>query len=255
MTGVEPGGIVVIRFSHERHRAQAGRRPGADLQALNDRGTRSAAGTPPPRIQYRGALMATATNDEQAATGRRRGRRQPARAAPADPGRRARQRHQRPGAAGDHVRHQVVRRRRGARPVGRAPGGLDRGERVARPHHHPLGAAGDDRRLARRGGAARLPAPARQQDRHEPDRRRAGRAQRRCCSSTGCSSCCPRPTGSSIRSSAPSSGLLCALGIAWGGYESIREQRARVARPPATAPSHRRRPRLSRATLRCVVFW
>jgi len=25
-------------------------------------------------------------------------------------------------------------------------------------------------------------------------------------------------------------GLLCALGIAWGGYESVREQRARARR-------------------------
>jgi hypothetical protein len=38
-------------------------------------------------------------------------------------------------------------------------------------------------------------------------------------------------------------GLLCALGIAWGGYEAIREQRARV-RAAGTAPSHRRRPHL-----------
>ena len=38
-------------------------------------------------------------------------------------------------------------------------------------------------------------------------------------------------------------GLLCALGIAWGGYEAIREQRARV-RGAGTGPSHRRRPRL-----------
>ncbi|HYZ80219.1 MAG TPA: hypothetical protein VE571_03065 [Solirubrobacteraceae bacterium] len=41
-------------------------------------------------------------------------------------------------------------------------------------------------------------------------------------------------------------GLMCALGIAWGGYESIREQRARVRAAGATAePKHRRRPRLS----------
>jgi hypothetical protein len=38
-------------------------------------------------------------------------------------------------------------------------------------------------------------------------------------------------------------GLLCALGIAWGGYEAIREQRARVRAAGATARRHRR-PRL-----------
>ena len=38
-------------------------------------------------------------------------------------------------------------------------------------------------------------------------------------------------------------GLLCALGIAWGGYEAIREQRARV-RAAGAAASHRRGPRL-----------
>jgi threonine/homoserine/homoserine lactone efflux protein len=38
-------------------------------------------------------------------------------------------------------------------------------------------------------------------------------------------------------------GLLCALGIAWGGYEAIREQRARVRATGATGPRHRR-PRL-----------
>ena len=38
-------------------------------------------------------------------------------------------------------------------------------------------------------------------------------------------------------------GLLCALGIAWGGYEAIREQRARV-RAAGTGPSRRRRPHL-----------
>ncbi|MGH2891794.1 MAG: hypothetical protein ACRDPM_00805 [Solirubrobacteraceae bacterium] len=38
-------------------------------------------------------------------------------------------------------------------------------------------------------------------------------------------------------------GLLCALGIAWGGYEAIREQRARV-RAAGTGPPHRRRPHL-----------
>ncbi|HEY6526979.1 MAG TPA: hypothetical protein VIY10_24550 [Solirubrobacteraceae bacterium] len=38
-------------------------------------------------------------------------------------------------------------------------------------------------------------------------------------------------------------GLLCALGIAWGGYEAIREQRARV-RASGAAPRHRRRPHL-----------
>jgi hypothetical protein len=40
-------------------------------------------------------------------------------------------------------------------------------------------------------------------------------------------------------------GLLCALGIAWGGYEAIREQRARV-RAGGAGGAHRRRPRLSR---------
>lgn len=40
-------------------------------------------------------------------------------------------------------------------------------------------------------------------------------------------------------------GLLCALGIAWGGYEAIREQRARV-RATGTGRPHHRRPRLSR---------
>jgi hypothetical protein len=40
-------------------------------------------------------------------------------------------------------------------------------------------------------------------------------------------------------------GLLCALGIAWGGYEAIREQRARVRAAGAVGPQHRRR-RLSR---------
>jgi hypothetical protein len=39
-------------------------------------------------------------------------------------------------------------------------------------------------------------------------------------------------------------GLLCALGIAWGGYEAIREQRARV-RAAGTGGAHHRRPRLS----------
>jgi hypothetical protein len=38
-------------------------------------------------------------------------------------------------------------------------------------------------------------------------------------------------------------GLLCALGIAWGGYEAIREQRAR-GRAAGAAPSRRRRPHL-----------
>jgi hypothetical protein len=38
-------------------------------------------------------------------------------------------------------------------------------------------------------------------------------------------------------------GLLCALGIAWGGYEAIREQRARVRAAGAGGP-HRRRPSL-----------
>jgi hypothetical protein len=40
-------------------------------------------------------------------------------------------------------------------------------------------------------------------------------------------------------------GLLCALGVAWGGYEAIREQRARVRAAGASRPRHRR-PRLSR---------
>jgi hypothetical protein len=40
-------------------------------------------------------------------------------------------------------------------------------------------------------------------------------------------------------------GLLCALGIAWGGYEAIREQRARGRAAGAGGPHHRR-PRLSR---------
>ncbi|MGZ4244218.1 MAG: hypothetical protein ACXVSE_08005 [Solirubrobacteraceae bacterium] len=39
-------------------------------------------------------------------------------------------------------------------------------------------------------------------------------------------------------------GLLCVLGIAWGGYESIREQRARVRAGAATTGSRRRRSRL-----------
>jgi hypothetical protein len=38
-------------------------------------------------------------------------------------------------------------------------------------------------------------------------------------------------------------GLVCTLGIAWGGYEAIREQRARV-RAAGTATTHRRRPHL-----------
>jgi hypothetical protein len=38
-------------------------------------------------------------------------------------------------------------------------------------------------------------------------------------------------------------GLLCALGIAWGGYEAIREQRARV-RAAGSGGAHRRRPHL-----------
>jgi hypothetical protein len=38
-------------------------------------------------------------------------------------------------------------------------------------------------------------------------------------------------------------GLLCALGIAWGGYEAIREQRARVRAAGTGGPQHRR-PRL-----------
>ena len=39
-------------------------------------------------------------------------------------------------------------------------------------------------------------------------------------------------------------GLLCALGIAWGGYESVREQRARVRAGAGTAAARHRRPRL-----------
>ena len=35
-------------------------------------------------------------------------------------------------------------------------------------------------------------------------------------------------------------GLLCALGIAWGGYEAIREQRARVRAAGSSTPQHRR---------------
>ncbi len=38
-------------------------------------------------------------------------------------------------------------------------------------------------------------------------------------------------------------GLLCALGIAWGGYEAIREQRARV-RATGSGGARRRRPHL-----------
>jgi hypothetical protein len=40
-------------------------------------------------------------------------------------------------------------------------------------------------------------------------------------------------------------GLLCALGIAWGGYEAIREQRARVRATAGSGAPRRRRPRLS----------
>jgi hypothetical protein len=40
-------------------------------------------------------------------------------------------------------------------------------------------------------------------------------------------------------------GLLCALGIAWGGYEAIREQRARV-RAAGKSGRHHRRPHLPR---------
>jgi len=39
-------------------------------------------------------------------------------------------------------------------------------------------------------------------------------------------------------------GLLCALGIAWGGYESIREQRARVRASAGAGATRRRRPHL-----------
>jgi hypothetical protein len=39
-------------------------------------------------------------------------------------------------------------------------------------------------------------------------------------------------------------GLLCALGIAWGGYESIREQRARVRASAGAGGTRRRRPHL-----------
>jgi hypothetical protein len=40
-------------------------------------------------------------------------------------------------------------------------------------------------------------------------------------------------------------GLVCALGIAWGGYEAIREQRARVRAAAASGAPRHRRPRLS----------
>jgi hypothetical protein len=40
-------------------------------------------------------------------------------------------------------------------------------------------------------------------------------------------------------------GLICALGIAWGGYEAIREQRARVRAGAGSVAPRRRRPRLS----------
>ena len=40
-------------------------------------------------------------------------------------------------------------------------------------------------------------------------------------------------------------GLLCALGVAWGGYESIREQRARV-RAAGSGAARRHRPHLPR---------
>ena len=40
-------------------------------------------------------------------------------------------------------------------------------------------------------------------------------------------------------------GLACALGIAWGGYEAIREQRARVRAAAGSVAPRRRRPRLS----------
>ena len=40
-------------------------------------------------------------------------------------------------------------------------------------------------------------------------------------------------------------GLLCALGIAWGGYEAIREQRARARATAGSGAPRRRRPRLS----------
>jgi hypothetical protein len=40
-------------------------------------------------------------------------------------------------------------------------------------------------------------------------------------------------------------GLLCALGIAWGGYESIREQRARTRAAAGNTGARSRRPRLS----------
>jgi hypothetical protein len=41
-------------------------------------------------------------------------------------------------------------------------------------------------------------------------------------------------------------GLLCAFGIAWGGYESIREQRARVRAAAGSRGPRQRRPRLAR---------
>jgi hypothetical protein len=40
-------------------------------------------------------------------------------------------------------------------------------------------------------------------------------------------------------------GLICALGIAWGGYEAIREQRARVRAAAASGVPRHRRPRFS----------
>jgi hypothetical protein len=40
-------------------------------------------------------------------------------------------------------------------------------------------------------------------------------------------------------------GLLCTLGIAWGGYEAIREQRARARAAAASGAPRHRRPRLS----------
>ena len=131
----------------------------------------------PRRIQYRGALMATATKDQQA-TEPGEGAAGPA-AGPrsADPRGRAGERRQRAGAAGDPVRDGVVRGGRRARPLGRAPGRVDRRERLARAHRHALGPAGHDRGRHRRRRAARLSARARQQDRHQPHRRRARRGQ------------------------------------------------------------------------------
>ena len=106
--------------------AQAGRRPGADLQAL---------------IDYRAALMAAAEEDphadEPAPTGVRVYRGELTSALFAL------------GAARPDVRDQVVRRRRCTRSVGSAARDLDRRERVERADDRSLGDVGDDRRGAR----------------------------------------------------------------------------------------------------------